>query len=110
MIVTDGGGGCDDDSDRWLDIHSYPTYAVFYFKLVFPALVNNAQVRYIFPTALRLILRFFLKSTKANQFVMSPKNHSTVTQTLLIAVLKSCCCEVTGVGKGANRCMLVEVR
>ena len=46
----------------------------------------SAQV-YIFPTELRPILKFLLKSIKAKKFEISPKTHSTTTHDWLIALL-----------------------
>ena len=46
---------------------------------------------YILPTALKQIIKVFLKSIKAKLFIMSPKTHSTDVLTLLIALLYSFC-------------------
>ena len=41
--------------------------------------MSAQQVYLIFPTELRPILRFFLKSRKAKKFEISPKTYSTAT-------------------------------
>ena len=48
------------------------------------ALVSSAQTLYIFPTGLKPIFKFFLKSRNAKYFIISLNNHSTVIRTLLI--------------------------
>ena len=51
------------------------------------ALLRIAQTRYIFPTLLMPIFKFFLKSKNLKSLIISPKSHSTVTLTELISAL-----------------------
>ena len=66
------------------------------FKIVHPykqlwAFCMSAEHMYSFPTQLRPILRFFLKSIKAKKFEISPKSYSTTTPDWLIAWLYLSC-------------------
>ena len=51
------------------------------------ALLRRAHTRYILPTLLIPILRFFLKSKNLKSLMISPKSHSTVTLTELMSKL-----------------------
>jgi len=45
--------------------------------------VKRAHTRYIFPTLLMPIFKFFLKSKNLKSLMISPKSHSTITLTEL---------------------------
>ena len=51
------------------------------------ALGRSAHTRYIFPTLLMPIFKFFLKSKKFKSFMILPNSHSTVSLTELISAL-----------------------
>ena len=68
------------------------------------AFLSKAETTYIFPTELKPIFKFFLKSRNLKSLIMSLKSHSTEVRTALIDLLKSSiCCVRTAFLKGAWR-------
>ena len=68
-------------------------------------LLRSAHTRYIFPTLLIPVLRFFLKSKNLKSLMISPKSHTTVTLTELLSKLyRSIVVAKTPWRNGACRC------
>lgn len=68
------------------------------------AFLSKAETTYIFPTELKPIFKFFLKSRNLKSLITSLKSHSTEERTALIELLKSSICGVrTAFLKGAWR-------
>ena len=68
------------------------------------AFLTKAETTYIFPTELKPIFKFFLKSRNLKSLITLLKSHSTEEQMALIELLKSSICWVrTAFLKGAWR-------